>query len=237
MSTNKVVLYNFWKSSCSWRVRMALKFKNIEYEYVAIDLLKNENKSDKYKKISPLGHVPALLIDNYTLYESLPICEYLEETRTNIGLPFYGKNANSFQRVKIREFCEAINAFIQPLQQRSVLQSTKDILMKQELTEQQKNHRIKDFATFYIGNGLKTLENILINNSDSNNGEKYKYCFSNEPCLADIFLVPQMFNATQVYNIQITDYPYLHQIYDELMKLPQFDSTQPQKQIDYDGSL
>eukprot|EP01084_Bolivina_argentea_P244649 409805_1 len=113
MST-KTILYNFWRSSCSWRVRLALKYKKIHYEYISIDLMTKENLKEEYRKISPYGHVPVLSIDNMILVQSLPICEYLQETRHNQGFDLLP--SNNIQKYKIRSFCEMINAQIQPLQ-------------------------------------------------------------------------------------------------------------------------
>ena len=224
---NKAILYSFWKSSCSWRVRLALRFKRIEYEYVPINLLQGEHKTDEYLKISPFGQVPALQIDNHTFYQSLTICEYLEETRANIGLPFfYGDNA--YTKFKIRAFCETINAFIQPMQQNGVLQSTNTIFMK-ELDENEQNKRKLDWAQFYIDKGLKTLGDIVMNDVNDNS----KYCFGNDVSLADIFLVPQMYNAVTMFNMDMNNYQRLKQVYDELMKLEEFYITQPNQQIDY----
>lgn len=224
---NKAILYSFWKSSCSWRVRLALRFKHIDYECVAINLFENEHKTDKYIKISPMSQVPALKIDNHTLYQSLPICEYLEETRKDIGLPLFYGNDN-LSKYKIRAFCETINAFIQPMQQNSVLQSTNDIFMK-ELDENEQNKRKLNWARFYIDKGLNTLETIIINEGKNNT----KYCFGDDVSFADIFLVPQMYNAQIVYNMDIAQYPRLNGIYNELMDLKEFAESQPNQQTDY----
>ena len=83
MQSTKPILYNYWRSSASWRVRIALAWKGIDYEYVPIHLLKEggQQYKDDYKKLNPMMRVPALHIDGHTFAESIAILEYLEETR------------------------------------------------------------------------------------------------------------------------------------------------------------
>ncbi len=85
MKGAKPILYNYWRSTASWRVRNALAWKGIEYEYVAVDLFKEggQQNSEEYKKLNPFTRVPTLIIDGHTLNESVAIIEYLEETRKN----------------------------------------------------------------------------------------------------------------------------------------------------------
>ena len=91
-SNEGVILYNYFRSSASFRVRIALNLKKINYKYQSINLLKGEQKSEDYMNKNPQQLVPALEIDNIVLFESLPIIEYLDETRPNKELPLYGKN-------------------------------------------------------------------------------------------------------------------------------------------------
>jgi len=77
----QVVLYSYWRSSCSWRVRTALAFKGIAYEYRAVHLVKGEQMSEEYVKQNPMKEVPTLVIDGNVLNQSVAILEYLEETR------------------------------------------------------------------------------------------------------------------------------------------------------------
>ena len=83
MKGAKPILYSYWRSTASWRVRNALAWKDIDYEYVAINLFKDggEQNKEEYKKFNPYGRVPTLIIDGHTLNESVAIIEYLEETR------------------------------------------------------------------------------------------------------------------------------------------------------------
>mmetsp|Transcript_3206 Transcript_3206/g.2162 ORF Transcript_3206/g.2162 Transcript_3206/m.2162 type:complete len:113 (+) Transcript_3206:28-366(+) len=109
VEAGKPVLYSYWRSSCSWRLRIALLLKEIDYEYKAVHLVKDggEQKKEAYLAINPAGKVPALVIDGHTLTESVAIMEYLEETRKDKAplLP-----ADPYLRCKVRQIVEAINS-------------------------------------------------------------------------------------------------------------------------------
>ncbi len=112
MQSTKPILYNYWRSSASWRVRIVLAWKGIDYEYKAVHLLKDEQNEGDYKKFNPMGRVPALYIDGHTLAESIAIMEYLEETRKERPmLP-----SDPIKRATVRQLVEIINSGIQPLQ-------------------------------------------------------------------------------------------------------------------------
>ena len=113
MKGTKPILYNYWRSTASWRVRIALAWKGIEYDYVPVNILKDggEQNSSDYKKLNPFTRVPTLIIDGYTLNESVAIIEYLEETRKNRPL----LPADTYKRAQTRRLVEMINSGIQPL--------------------------------------------------------------------------------------------------------------------------
>ena len=119
MQSTKPILYNYWRSSASWRVRIALHWKGIEYEYVPVNLLKEggQQYKEEYKKLNPMARVPALVIDGHTLAEILAILEYLEETRKERPL----LPSDPFKRAIVRQLVEIINSGIQPLQNLPVL--------------------------------------------------------------------------------------------------------------------
>ena len=108
---SKPVLYSFWRSSASWRVRIVLKWKGIDYDYVAIHLLKDSQNQEDYKKLNPMGRVPALVIGGHCLAESVAIMEYLEETYNERPL----LPADPFKRALVRQLVEIINSGMQPL--------------------------------------------------------------------------------------------------------------------------
>ena len=124
MESGKPILYNYWRSSASWRVRIALNWKGIEYEYVPIHLLKDggQQYSEDYKKKNPMARVPALYIDGHTLAESVAILEYLEETRKERPL----LPSDPIKRAQVRQLVEIVNSGIQPLQNLPVLARVND---------------------------------------------------------------------------------------------------------------
>ena len=112
-STTKPMLFSYWRSSASWRVRIVLAYKGIDYDYHAIHLLKDggQQTKDDYKKYNPMGRVPALVIDGHTLGESVAIMEYLEETRKERPmLP-----SEPAKRALVRQLVEIVNSGMQPL--------------------------------------------------------------------------------------------------------------------------
>lgn len=111
------VLYSYWRSSCSWRVRIALELKGIKYKYAPIHLVKNEQMDGTYTKLNPSEEVPTLIIDGHTLNQSVAIIEYLDETRSNA--PLLPKDPAS--RAKVRQICDIIACGIQPIQNLRVL--------------------------------------------------------------------------------------------------------------------
>ena len=104
-------LHTYFRSSASWRVRIALAWKQIDYEVIPINLLKGEQNSDEYAAINPLEQVPALLIDNHIITQSIAIMEYLEEKFPD--RPILPKDP--LQRAYVRSASELINSGIQPL--------------------------------------------------------------------------------------------------------------------------
>ena len=106
-------LFNFFMSSGSWRVRLAMAFKKIEFKSICINLSAGEQKSEAYKKVNPTGLVPALFIDGHLLTESSAICEYLEETRPD-GIKLLP--SDPYERSKVREICQHVATLMQPLQ-------------------------------------------------------------------------------------------------------------------------
>ncbi|KAH9639946.1 hypothetical protein HF086_002860 [Spodoptera exigua] len=103
MAENRAILYAYWLSSCSWRVRAALHLKGIPFEERSIDIVKtNQQKTEQFRAINPAEKVPALIIDNVTLVESMAIVQYLEDTRPEPALT----PKTPVLRARMRELCE-----------------------------------------------------------------------------------------------------------------------------------
>ncbi|TGZ59180.1 hypothetical protein CRM22_009229 [Opisthorchis felineus] len=118
---SKPILYSCYRSSASYRVRIALALKGIDYEYRPINMFAEpgEQFSEEFRKVNPKCELPALQIDGLTLTQSLPIIEYLEETRGQVGRPLLPKDPA--KRAVVRKLSEMINSGIQPMQNLSVM--------------------------------------------------------------------------------------------------------------------
>eukprot|EP00794_Sanderia_malayensis_P020373 gene20373-22382_t len=134
------VLYSYFRSSSSWRVRIALAMKGIDYEYKSVHLVKGEQLADNYKEINPQSLIPTLLIDDHKLTQSMSIIEYLDETRSNV--PLLPKDP--FKRSQARTLALIIGADIQPLQKVRLL---KAVALEQSLKETAGKYSIGDEVT------------------------------------------------------------------------------------------
>ncbi|KAH8341828.1 hypothetical protein KR059_001730, partial [Drosophila kikkawai] len=211
MSTNtQPILYSYWSSSCSWRVRIALSIKNIKYEIQPTSLLKtvsNHVYTPEYLEVNPMQKVPALKIDGHTLCDSVAIMNYLEQTRPQPAL----LPQDPLARTKVLEIVQLICSGIQPLQNSAVL----ELIGKDKSLE---------WAQHWIARGFRGLERVL-------NQSAGKYCVGNELTMADICVVPQVRNARR-YKADLSPYPTIVRLDQELQELEVFKSTHPSKQPD-----
>jgi len=194
------VLYSYFRSSCSWRIRVALNLKEIEFETRAVHLLNNggEQHGDEYKISNPMEQVPTLIIDGQTLTQSMAILEYLEETRPQLNplLP-----ADPVLRARVRQISEVINSGIQPVQNLSILQAVGP-------------DRKMEWGHSAIDKGFKAVEALLVASAG-------KYCVGDQITYADLCLVPQVYNATR-FKVDLTLYPTIVRVNAELEKVQQF---------------
>jgi len=208
---SKPVLYSYFRSSASWRVRTALAYKGIDYEYKAVNLVKDDQLSDDYKKLNPSRQVPTLLIDGLVLTQSLPIIEYLEETRPEKNL----LPANPAQRHKARQIAEIVNSGIQPIQNMSVLKHINELVGEEKKLE---------WAKRYIRLGFESLEDVLKDSAG-------RFCVGDNVTIADLFLVPQVANAKR-FNVELTDFPIIRRINEECLAQEFFKIAAPSAQSD-----
>lgn len=209
-------LYDYFRSSASFRVRIALNLKKIHYEAVPIHLANQggEQHSPRYLNLNPQGLVPTLEAGEHTLTQSLAIIEYLDETYP--VPPLLPKPP--YERALTRAFALSIVADIHPLNNLRVLKYLTGTL---NITEEQKSA----WYQHWITEGFQALEKQLKMNSLA--GE---FCFGAHPTLADICLVPQMYNARR-FSCDLSAYPSLVRIDKNCQKHPAFMNAWPLETI------
>ncbi|UJR30708.1 hypothetical protein I4U23_018228 [Adineta vaga] len=225
-STSKPILYSYYRSSCSYRVRIALNLKNIDFTTQAVNLLKNETSSEEHKKLNPKGEVPVLIIDGKTLAQSLPIIEYIDETHSFKPrlLP-----EDPFKRYQARMISEIIASGIQvflflPISFHSFsLKPLQNLSVLKRVGEEKKVAWAHDFIKI----GLDAVEKALEESAG-------RYCVGDEVSIADCCLVPQLYNARR-FNVDLTAYPLMTAIEERLSALPAFTDAHPDRQPDFPG--
>ncbi|WP_105169658.1 maleylacetoacetate isomerase [Pseudoalteromonas sp. T1lg23B] len=204
-------LYTYFRSSAAYRVRIALNLKNIPHELVGVNLLKSEQQGESYTSKNPQGLLPALETDQGVLAQSLAILEWLEETHTDTPL----LPNDPWQKAQVRNFCYAIACDIHPIDNLRVL---KYLSQELHVDDEQKN----TWYRHWVIEGFKKLELML---GDS------PFCFGDKPTLADVCLVPQVFNALR-FKVDMTPYPKIAAIYARCNEMAAFSDAAPENQPD-----
>ena len=203
-------LYDYFRSSASYRVRIALNIKQLDYTCVPISLLDNQQNSRQYKNINATGLLPTLEHNQYYIYQSLAIIEYLEQCYPTPSL----LPCNTIESAQCRAFALSIACDIHPLNNLRVLNYLE---RKLTLTAEQK----QQWYHHWIEQGFTALEHQLASN---NNPEKF--CFGLAPTLADIFLIPQVYNARR-FNIDLSKFPIINTIEKHCNQLEPFIKAAP----------
>lgn len=209
MTSGKPILYDYWRSSASYRVRIALNLLRIEAELIPINLLKQDQKSPDYLAKNPQGLVPALEIDGLFLTQSLAIIEYLNDTRPDAA--FLPDDAAG--RARVRALSLAIAAEIHPVCNTGVVNHVL------ELTGAGEAGRV-DWMKHFIRKGLAAFEAML------DQGPTGKFCHGDRPGMADFCLVPQVYNAHR-WGVDIADLSRINAIVDHCNALPAFEKAAP----------
>ena len=208
-------LYSYFRSSTSYRVRIALNLKEIDYELEPINLLKDEQRSEDYLRINPIGGVPALQDAGHTLTQSLAILEYLEE---RYPTPPLLPQAPA-ERARVRALANVVACDMHGINNLRVL---KYLTGELGLSEEQKTA----WMHHWLHQGFSALETMLRDNEQTEN-----FCHGHSPTLADICLVPQVFNAKR-FELDMAAYPTIERIYAHCETLPAFAEAHPAKQRD-----
>jgi maleylacetoacetate isomerase len=208
-------LYTFFRSSAAFRVRIALNLKGLPYESLPKAFARNEHRAPEYLALNPQGLIPALATDGVVLSQSLAIIEYLNERHpTPPLLP-----EDPIDRARVRSMAMAIACEIHPLNNLRVLNYLRDSL-------QQDDAGVGTWYRHWVGEGFRGLE--VQAREFSAHG---RYCFGDAVSLADVLLVPQMFNARR-FKTDLTPFPTLVGISTHLEALPAFAAARPEVQPD-----
>lgn len=208
-------LYTFFRSSAAFRVRIALNLKNVAYESIPKGLVTNEHRASDYLALNPQGLIPALDTGDAVLSQSLAIIEYLNDKYPNP--PFLPPGP--IDRARVRSMALAIACDIHPLNNLRVLN-----YLRGEL--QQDDAGVNVWYRHWITEGFRGLE-IQARELSSD----HRYCHGDSVTLADVLLVPQMFNARR-FETDLSPFPTLTAISAHLESLPAFANARPEVQPD-----
>jgi maleylacetoacetate isomerase len=213
----ELLLYGYWRSSSAYRVRIALILKGLSYRQQAVHLARDggEQHRDEFRRLNPLGLVPALIHEDHVLVESLAICEYLEERFPEPAL----LPQSPTERARVRALALSIACEIQPLNNLAVLQYLKAGFAADEQAIQAWYHR-------WIQRGFSALEAWLAAGDESG-----AFCHGETPGLADCCLVPQVYNAER-FGCDLGPYPRIQEITARCRQLEAFIAAAPEHQPD-----
>jgi len=205
----KVVLYDYWRSSASYRVRIALNLLGIDYEAVPVDLLKGEQKGGEHLARNPQGLVPVLDIDGTRLTQSLAIIEYLSETRS--AHPLLPEDPEG--RARVRMLAYAIAMEIHPICNTGTVNH---ILALTSGGDEVRTAWMRKF----IGQGLTAFETLLDHPATGT------FCHGDKVTMADLCLIPQVYNAKR-WGVDLIDMPRIHAIAEECGRMEAFRRAYP----------
>lgn len=209
-------LIGYFRSSAAFRVRIALNLKGIEVEHASRHLRKGEQAASDYVALNPQKLVPALVLDDgAVLTQSLAIMEYLEETHPEPAL----LPKDPVGRARVRALSLIVSADIHPIQNLRVMGYLRDKFGQTE-------ESAFAWSRHWIETGFDAYEATL-----GKGPETGAFSHGNSPTMADMCLVPQVFNAAR-FKVDMKRYPTIQRIYDACMKHPAFDAAQPSKQPD-----
>lgn len=204
-------LHGFWRSTATWRVRIALAHKRLAYDYVAVDLVAGDQHDPAYQQINPMAQVPVLaLADGTRIRQSIAILEYLEETHPDPPL----LPRDPLARARVREFAEVINAGIQPLQNTAVRLHL----------EQTQGVDIPTWIDRFVGRGMRALEALAAATAGT-------FVVGDRLSFADVALVPQLYFARR-FGLDLAACPTLLRVEAACNALECFQVAHADRQLD-----
>lgn len=208
-------LYNFHRSSASYRARIALNLKGLAYEYVPVNLMRGESRLPDYERLNPQGIVPTLEDDGRFIRQSMAICEYLEETHpTPALLP-----RDPAGRARVRAIALAVACEIHPV---SGGRAQNQLAAMFKASPEQRSEWMRHFIVV----GFGAIERMLADPK-----EVGRFCHGDTPTLADVFLVPQVYNA-ELAKLDLAPFATIRRIYAACNKLEAFARARPESQPD-----
>ncbi|MEO7563603.1 MAG: maleylacetoacetate isomerase [Sphingomicrobium sp.] len=205
------ILYDYYRSSAAYRVRIALNLKGVDYEQRPVNLAAGEQKGGAFRSINPQGFVPMLDIDGHKLTQSLSIMVYLDQIRPEpVLMP-----RDPADGAHVRGMALAIACDVHPLNNLRVLK-----YLKGELGQEQSE--VDDWYRHWVTEGLTALEAIAAPRAG-------KLMFGDEPTIADVCLVPQMYNARR-FEVPLDAFPTLVRADDNARAIAAFETAHPDKQ-------
>ncbi|QDL26696.1 maleylacetoacetate isomerase [Stenotrophomonas maltophilia] len=212
-----IVLYTYWRSSAAYRVRIGLELKGLAWEARPVHLVREggEQHLDAYRALNPQQLVPTLLHEGHALTQSLAIVEYLDERFPQVPL----LPADAAGRARVRALAQLVACDIHPINNLRVMQYLERSLKLPADARAQ-------WTLHWIAEGFQAMEALLANSSDTGT-----FCHGDRPGLADICLLPQLYNAHR-FGLDLTPYPTLRRIEAACQVLDAFDRARPENQRD-----
>lgn len=213
-------LYSYWRSSASYRVRIALNLKDLDYEIVPVHLIRDGGQqfAEPYRSLNPQSRVPLLVDGDFRVGQSLAIIEYLDALQPS---PLLIPQAPRL-RAQVTAFALAIAADLQPLQNTGTLNYLRDAVGLDDAGRAQ-------WLRHFLERGLMALETEVASRA------AMPFVFGEMPTLADCALVPQMFSARR-FNCDMTKFPRLTQVMEQCEQLPAFQRAHPSQQPDAEAA-
>jgi maleylacetoacetate isomerase len=208
---SEIVLYNYWRSSAAYRVRIALALCGLDYEAVNVNLLEGAHKGESYRALNPQGLVPTIELDGMLFTQSLAIIEYLNEKYPDAHLV----PGDIYDRQRVRALSHAIAMDIHPVCNLGVTQHiTKTFDVGQDA--------VRDWFHHFIGKGLLAYEGMLAQQSHS------KFSLGDTPTMADCCLMPQLYNARR-WEVDLSSCERILEIEENCKAHPAFQAAHPDK--------
>ncbi len=208
-----LVLHGYWRSGTTYRTRIALNLKGLDYRTEPVDLVEGAQKAEAYLALNPQGLVPALEAGGEVLTQSPAILEWLEETHPRP--PLLPQDAAA--RAMVRSMAAIVGCDIHPLNNLRILKT-----LRKEFDVDP--GQVDEWAGRWIGEGFAALEQMI-----ARHGKGFSY--GDRPTLADCYLIPQVYSA-QRFNVDLAPYPAISAVWDKANALPAFADAHPDRQPD-----